>query len=181
MFYIGLEPKTVLSQWFPTANLYPGRAVEGMYLLKDVPFLEAKELKLPPKDLVKDCVKTFADLKVRLLLHYNISSPDRKEWETWFKDNEPSSQDVNEYIKVHRYLCPLGNFFKKGFQYTPTWQPCSPVNSPTIFPPYVVVALPSIQCQFDPHNSFSAYMEIPTLEPAGADGREAVADTPHSR
>ena len=181
LFYKGLEPKTVLSQWYPTANLYPGRSVEGMYILKDVPVLNDKELTLPPKDLVKECVKTFADLKVGILGHYNISCPNRKEWEIWFNTHEPSSQDVKEYTAKHCYSCPIKNFFKRSIQFKPTWQPSIPVTSPTIFPSYVVVALPSIQCQFDPHNSFPAYMEIATLQPTGADGRESVADTPHSR
>ena len=69
----GLEPTTVLSQWYPHRGLY-GSDVEGMHLLLEVPSIPSNQLKLPPKSLVPGCVKIFTDLRSDINKHYNIDS-----------------------------------------------------------------------------------------------------------
>jgi hypothetical protein len=142
----GLDPKTVLSQWYPTADLYPGRNVEGIYLLLSVPFLPRNISSLPPKDLVADCVSSMEDLRRRIMMHYHINDPNRKEWGHWFESCIPESQDTSLYIKSHSYHCPLLSFFRENTNYMPTWVPSAPTCSFSIFPRNVVVALPSVNC-----------------------------------
>ncbi len=136
---------------------------------------------LIPKALVTDCVSNFSALKTRIISHYNIGCPIRKEWELWFTENEPKSIYVEEYIEWQKYSSPLNQYFWTNISHVPQWEPSVPVTSSTIFPSYVVVALPTVQCQFDRNNSFPAFKEMDTHQPTGADGREAVAQTPHSR
>jgi hypothetical protein len=157
----GLEPKTVLSQWYPTKDLYPDRNVEGMYLLTSVPFLPALQLNLPPKALVEGCAGAMDALERDILTHYPIIHPDREQWSKWFRTNKPAQMDTAEqYIRRHKYHCPLMSYFRASINAQPNWEPSAPKCSFSIFPSYVVVALPSVQCRFDPHNSFAPYMEL---------------------
>ena len=64
--YPGLEPKTVLSQWYPHKGLY-GRDVEGMHLLLEVPSILSTQLKVPPKPLIPGCIKIFRNCVVVLI------------------------------------------------------------------------------------------------------------------
>ena len=167
---IGLEPKTVLSQWYPTANLYTNRPPEGIYLLRDLPGVEFHVMKLPPKPLVSGCKKVFDDLKAKINKHYRISDRNRDKWNEWFLKHSPRDESAVNYIRSHRYVCPLMQYFKQGIQNVPTsWQALLPVNSFSIFPNNIVVALPSVQCQFDRHGALTPYMQVDIHEDGEAD------------
>ena len=125
----GLEPKTVLSQWYPTANLYPNRPHEGMYLLRNLPGVEFYVVKLPPKPLVSGCKKIFDDLRVKINKHYRITDTNREKWNEWFSKHSPRDEDAVNYVRSHRYVCPLMQFFKYGIHNVPTsWQALLPVD-----------------------------------------------------
>ena len=167
---LGLEPKTVLSQWYPTANLYPNRPHEGMYLLRNLPGVEFHVIKLPPKPLVIGCKKIFDDLRVKINKHYKITDINRDKWNEWFVKHTPRDEDAVNYVRSHRYVCPLMQFFKYGIHNVPTsWQALLPVNSFSIFPAHIVVALPSVQCQFDRHGAMTPYMQVDIREDGEAD------------
>ena len=156
----GLEPRTVLSQWYPTPDLYPDRSVEGTYLLNTVPYLDRCALYMAPKALVKDCHIELDDLKGRINTHYTRDLKSLQDWNDWFKLHAPIDDDVNKYIKTHSYKCPLISYFKEGIEHKPSWKPQLPATSLTVFPKHVVVALPSIKNRFDSHGTTSAYMTI---------------------
>ena len=164
-YAIGLEPKTVLSQWYPTANLYRNRPHEGMYLLNHMPGLEFHSLKLPPKPLIQGCKQVFDELKLKINQHYKVTDHKRHMWNQWFVSNSPRDEDANNYVRTHRYVCPLVQYFKRGVHNIPTtWQPLLPTNSFSIFPTNIVVALPSVQSQFDRQGATTPYMQIDTNE-----------------
>ena len=165
-----LDPKTVLSQWYPTKDLYLDRPVEGIYLLLTVPSLPIAMYKLPPKALVVGSATVMEDLKRRIVTHYTIGDSVRKEWTQWFDLHSPTSDDIQSYIRNHRYLCPLISFFREGTHFvSSSWKPTTPVSSFSIFPSTVVVALPSVQNQFDPHNAFPPFTEIGNEDNNNAD------------
>ena len=103
----GLEPKTVLSQWYPTKTLYPNRPVEGMFLLSGLPSLTPRQINIPPKPLTKGCKAILDDLKTRIIEHYGIGDPSRLSWNSWFALHAPANEEVNSYVLTHRYTCPL--------------------------------------------------------------------------
>ena len=156
---LGLEPKTVLSQWYPHRGLY-GRDVEGMHLLLEVPSIPANQLKLSPKRLIPGCVKIFEELRSGINKHYNIDSEDRKAWNEWFRANMPATEDVNSYIRSHKYLCPLLQIFRFGYQHNPTWVAQVPKCSFSIFPSNVVIAMPSVRSRFDRNGAPTPFMAI---------------------
>ena len=170
MITIGLEPKTVLSQWYPTANLYPNRPHEGMYLLKDLPGVEFHVMKLPPKPLIVGCKKMFDELKLKVNKHYKITDEKRRLWNEWFARNTPRNEDVGSFILSHRYVCPLMQYFKIGVHNIPSsWAALLPSNSFSIFPANIVVALPTVQCQFDKHGAATPFMQVDIHEAGAAD------------
>ena len=142
----------MLSQWYPTKTMYPGRLVEGMYLLSALPALAPRQLNIPPKPLVTGCKTVLDDLKTRINEHYNIGDPSRESWNKWFAQHAPTTENVQEYVLAHRYTCPLAGYFKTSVNYQPRWEIPRPVCSFSIFPPNVVLALPSI-----PHMSKIVY------------------------
>jgi hypothetical protein len=156
----GLEPKTVLSQWYPTKGLHPGRNVEGAYILLGIPSLPSGQLQLKPKALIEKCTAVLADLKRRINEHYILSDPVRLEWNNWFGKHAPSSDNVETYILSHKYACPLSGYFKSATFNMPNWRAPMPICSFTIFPPNVVVAMPSVQTQFDRHAAPTPFMAI---------------------
>ena len=91
-------------------------------------------------------------------------------WNQWFAGNSPRDEDANNYVRTHRYVCPLIQYFKIGVQNIPaTWQPLLPANSFSIFPSNIVVALPSVQNQFDRQGAATPYMQIDTTNDGEAD------------
>ena len=156
---VGLEPKTVLSQWYPHRGLY-GRDVEGMHLLLEVPSIPANQLKLSPKRLIPGCVKIFENLRSNINKHYNIDSDDRKAWNEWFRVHMPATEDVNSYVRSHKYLCPLLQIFRFGYQHNPTWVAQVPKCSFSIFPSNVVIATPSVRSRFDRNGAPTPFMAI---------------------
>ena len=156
---LGLEPKTVLSQWYPHRGLY-GRDVEGMHLLLEVPSIPLNQLKLQPKSLVPGCVKVFTDLRSDINKHYNVDSNDRKSWNEWFRMHAPVNEEVSMYVRSHKYLCPLIQIFRSGFQLNPTWVPQAPRCSFSIFPSNVVIATPSIRCRFNRSGAPTPFVTI---------------------
>ncbi len=163
----GLEPKTVLSQWYPTKTMYPGRPVEGMYLLSALPALAPRELSIPPKPLIAGCQTVLDVLKTRINEHYNSGDPTRENWNKWFLNHAPVNENVQEYVLTHRYTCPLAVYFKSSVNYQPSWEIPRPVCSFSIFPPNVVLALPSIRNQFDPQGTSAPLQEISTTDEFG--------------
>ena len=160
--FLGLEPKTVLSQWYPTKNLYLDRPCEGMYLLPALPALAPRQLNMDPKPLVKGCKIALDDLKTRINEHYNIGDPSRESWNKWFALHAPANEDVSNYVLTHRYTCPLAGYFKSTVNYQPRWEIPQPVCSFSIFPQNVVLALPSIRNQFDPQGTSAPFQDVPT-------------------
>ncbi len=170
MTFIGLEPKTVLSQWYPTANLYANRPHEGMYLLRNLPGVDFHTIKLPPKPLIVGCKKVFDDLKLKINKHYRITDTKRTMWNEWFSRHAPRDEDAGSYTRTHRYVCPLMYYFKSGVQNIPSsWAALLPTNSFSIFPANIVVALPSVQCQFDRHGAAAPFMQVEIHEAGQAD------------
>ena len=155
-----MEPKTVLSQWYPTKNQYQNRPVEGMYLLSALPSLSNRQLNLPPKPLIKGCKEILDDLKTRINEHYGIGDPSRLSWNNWFALHAPANEDVNAYVVTHRYTCPLAGYFKASVNYQPNWKIPLPVCSFSIFPPNTVIALPSVRNQFDTQGTSAPFQEI---------------------
>ena len=160
----GLEPKTVLSQWYPTKNMYPGRPVEGTYLLSALPALALRQWNIPPKPLISGCKAVLDDLKTRINEHYNIGDHHRDNWNTWFANHAPLNENVEEYVLTHRYTCPLAGYFKSNVNYQPRWEIPRPICSFSIFPPNIVLALPSIRNQFDPQGTSAPFQESSTNE-----------------
>ena len=114
--------------------------MEGMYLLSALPALGIRQLNIPPKSLITGC-KTVIDE------HYNIGDPSRENWNKWSASHAPANENVQDYILTHRYTCPLAVYFKSSVNYKPTWEIQRPVCSFSIFPPNVVLALPSAPFQ----------------------------------
>ena len=157
----GLEPKTVLSQWYPTKNLYQNRPVEGMFLLSGLPSLTPRQLNIPPKPLIKGCKVILDDLKTRINEHYGIGDPSRVSWNSWFALHAPAhDEEANTYVLTHRYTCPLAVYFKASVNYQPSWEIPRPVCSFSIFPPNTVIALPSIRNQFDTQGTSAPFQAI---------------------
>ena len=152
--------QTVLSQWYPTKGLYKGRDVEGMYLLKTLPFLPPGTLRMVPKQLVDGCRVELETLKAQIFNEYRIGNKERESWEKWFKTHIPEREDAAEYIKTHHYTCPLISFFWQGVKNTPSWNLSAPECSFSIFPSTVAIAMPSATCQFDRGGAFPAYRNI---------------------
>ena len=153
----------MLSQWYPTPGLYNNRDVEGIYLLLTVPHLSSNLLKLPPKPLVEGCKDALSNLKLRLNEHesYTIGDKFLMEWNRWLDRIIPTNEsDVNLYIRNHQYYCPLITYFREGIFNDPTWDPPPPRTSFSIFPSHVVVALPTVRCQFEHHGPAVPYMPI---------------------
>ena len=140
--------------------MHPGRPVEGMYLLSALPALTPRTLNISPKPLISGCKTVLDDLKTRINEHYNIGDPSRESWNKWFSNNE----NVLEYVLTHRYTCPLAGYFRSSVNYQPRWEIPRPVCSFSIFPPNVVLALPSIRNQFDPQGTSAPFQEISTNE-----------------
>ena len=88
--FSGLEPKVVLSQWYPTKGCYSGRDVEGMSLLLSIPSLEHQVYRLAPRKLVQGCEQTFVDLRTKIFHHYDIGDWQRTEWAEWFTAHIPT-------------------------------------------------------------------------------------------
>ena len=144
--------------------MYPGRLVEGMYLLSALPALAPRQLNIPPKPLVTGCKTVLDDLKTRINEHYNIGDPSRESWNKWFAQHAPTTENVQEYVLAHRYTCPLAGYFKTSVNYQPRWEIPRPVCSFSIFPPNVVLALPSIRNQFDTQGTSAPFQEVSTDE-----------------
>jgi hypothetical protein len=162
----GLEPKTVLSQWYPSPNLYRNRPVEGFYILQcdrdKLPSIPDSAYTMCPKPLVEKCVDVLDDLWRRLELHYTIGDPNRELWRRWFKKHKPINHNATDYIQSHRYECPLLSFFKKGVYHIPDWCEEEAETSFSIFPSYVVVATPSVQSHWDRQGAPTPYVVIQT-------------------
>ena len=141
-----------------------------MYLLTRMPGLEFHSLKLPPKPLIPGCKQVFDELRLKINQHYKVTDNKRLMWNQWFAANSPRDEDANNYVRTHRYVCPLIQYFKIGVQNIPaTWQPLLPANSFSIFPSNIVVALPSVQNQFDRQGAATPYMQIDTTNDGEAD------------
>lgn len=151
----------MLCQWYPSEGLYKNRTIEGMYLLSSVPVLDEYSVEMIPKPLVQGCRSLMIDLQSRLNLHYNILDPSRNEWNTWFEQNLPVDDecDASIYIMSHSYECPLLSYFKSSY-HDPLWSPPLPETSFSIFPSHVVVAMPSVQWQYDHHGPPAPFMDI---------------------
>jgi hypothetical protein len=134
--------------------------VEGTYILSQVPLLEAGMIKLQPKSLIKNCHLEFSDLKRRLYGAFDIASEMMKEWEIFFKENAPENDDVMLYIRRHTYHCPYASFFKNDIYNKPRWDIRPPTSSWSLFPPNVVIALPSIRSRWDPIGTNMPFMQI---------------------
>ncbi len=154
IYFLGLEAKSLLSQWYPHKGLYPGRDVEGMYLLQRVPGLERGD-DLKPKELIKGCKEVLETLQRKLQLHYGPNSRGFDVWKSWFETIIPDVEDVNEYAKYQIYYCPLLSIFDKIYENDPTkfWKPSLPICLFSIFPSHVIVAMPSLQSKLDYNNS----------------------------
>ena len=144
--------------------MYPGRPVEGIYILSALPALAPRHLNIPPKPLISGCKTVLDDLRTRINEHYNIGDPSRESWNKWFAKHAPSNENVQEYVLTHRYTCPLAGYFKSTVNYQPRWEIPRPVCSFSIFPPNIVLALPSIRNQFDPQGTSAPFQEISTDE-----------------
>ncbi len=131
-----------------------------MHLLLEVPSIPSNQLKLSPKRLVPGCVKIFDELRSSINKHYNIDSDDRKAWNEWFRVNVPITEDVNTYVRSHKYLCPLLQIFRFGYQHNPNWVPQVPKCSFSIFPANVVIAMPSVRSRFDRNGAPIPFMAI---------------------
>ena len=169
---LGLEPVTGMSQWYPTPGLYVNRDVEGMYLLLSVPHLSREYRRLVPKALVQGCKSILEDLKLKINTHdsYEMGNSDLASWNEWFRGIIPKDEeDVADYVRSHRYECPLLNYFREGIQNDPSWLPPQPRTSFSIFPQHVVVALPSVQCQFDHRGPATPYMPIEMVNESDAE------------
>jgi hypothetical protein len=96
----GLEPMTVLSQWYPCPNLYKGRPVEGSYLFEyvngEMPSIDDSCYEMKPKQLVEGCKEVLTNLRDRLRSHYTISSPHRESWERCFCKHIPDNEDADD-------------------------------------------------------------------------------------
>lgn len=149
-----------------------------MHLLLEVPSIPYNQLKLLPKSLVPGCVKVFVDLRSNINKHYNIDSDDRKAWNDWFRAHAPGTEDASLYIRSHKYLCPLIQIFRAGFQNSPTWVPQAPRCSFSIFPSNVVIATPSVRCRFDRSGAPTPFMAI---ENVGDEGSEMSPISRYSR
>jgi hypothetical protein len=82
----GLEPKTVLSCWYPTPNLYSGRPVEGTYILNLIPSIPVTSTYMVPCDIVQGSRKVLEELRDRIFLEYDASQRrnEREEWKIFF-------------------------------------------------------------------------------------------------
>jgi len=78
--------------------MYPGRPVEGIYILSALPALPPRHLNIPPKPLISGCKTVFDDLQTRINDHYNIGDPSRESWNKWFVKHAPSTENVQEYV-----------------------------------------------------------------------------------
>ena len=158
---IGLEPKTVISQWYPTKGLYPGRDVEGMFLiLKDkVPHIDLFSTKMEPKKLVDGCVAVFTSFRSRISAHYSMNDPARKSWLDWLNKHAPLNESALNYICSHPYNCPLISYFR-GLEHRPEWRLTDLVPTFSLFPSLEVLALPSAQCQFNRTGTAEPYMTL---------------------
>ena len=83
-----------------------------------------------------------------------------KEWEIFFKENAPENDDVMLYIRRHTYHCPYASFFKNDIYNKPRWDIRPPTSSWSLFPPNVVIALPSIRSRWDPIGTNMPFMQI---------------------
>jgi hypothetical protein len=80
----------------------------------------------------------------------------------WFRKHLPDREDAQDYITYNTYECPLIAYFKRETYNTPYWDINEASTSFSIFPPNVVVALPSVRSRFDTQGSATPYMVIET-------------------
>ncbi len=118
--------------------------MEGMYLLSALPALTTRQLNIPPKPLITGCKAVLDELKTKINEHYNIGDPSRESWNKWFASHAPANENIQDYILTHEIPRPVCSF--------------------SIFPPNVVLALPSIRNQFDPQGTSAPFQEISTSE-----------------
>ena len=149
-----------------------------MHLLLVVPSIPRTQLKLKPKALVPGCVKIFDELRSNINKHYNVDSDHRKAWNDWFRAHAPSLEDTDIYVRSHKYICPLIQIFRYGFQHNPNWVPQVPRCSFSIFPTNVVIAMPSIRSRFDRSGAPTPFMVI---ENEGNEGNEMAVISRYTR
>ena len=135
-----------------------------MYIFDSIPFIDDDSYRMKPKKLVEGCKDILLNLKHRIMSHYELGkdNKNRSEWMKWFDRHLPENEDVEDYITYQKYKCPLISYFKQNNFNCPVWTPDEPVTSFSIFPPNVVVALPSVQCRYDYHGTAKPYMVIRT-------------------
>ena len=138
----------------PTPGLYPCRNVEGFSLLLALPGLETRKGLLQPKELFQGWYKAQMETLRK----------DLQDHQGWLLKYTPRCENALQYIRQVKYDSPLNVFMVQGSNFVPTWSPSVPQTSFSIFPPYIVMAMPSIQCQYDRDGVFPVYREMGRID-----------------
>jgi len=170
---LGLEPCTTYCRWYPTEHCIPGRAVEGFYLLKDIPHHD-EDVEFPPVEFV---VGSYIGIKQTLReinrrFSWENDYEIRCEWENWTSLYAPPSDNVRDFLdkiyenpsaalSANTYHFPL-NFFiwnKRMFERSTAMDVANGVpfsryisEDPTFqWPELLCAAMNSVVSEFTPH------------------------------
>jgi len=115
--HTGLEPVLVYSIWHPTKELNPDRPVEGFYILREMPHIEALEPAPFHKEHPEECVQALKDVEACIKGHSQFAimgaNSSKREWWDNFFSYFPDSADPHEYrIKLESLGIFLGEPLK---------------------------------------------------------------------
>lgn len=112
----GLEACTVLVRWEPAFDPQKGSMVEGTFLLKSMPGLNANESFIPASFVVGSAAHINETVQAAFA-KWAIGTPEREKWSRWSSNEAPQSDDVALYLNSHYMRTPLKSFFFIGVFY----------------------------------------------------------------
>lgn len=115
----GLEAYAVPTITYPNADTFETRAVEGFYLLTNLPCISRTPW--GPSKFDENTEETFSKLRAGVNKFFIAGDPVRAEWNSWFEREAPRTNDVAAYLEDHRLQKPLSQYFSLDLKLVPSW------------------------------------------------------------
>ena len=173
----GLEPKTWWSRWWPNNKTFPGRDVEGFYLLRDLPSVPDGKLAL--MSLAQGCHSDMTHSRTKLLAHYPLGDTNRAGWSRFFQQYVPPENECPiAYSKVVSVRKPLHHYFQRDvFDSGSSWKIEGSMVTSSLFevqwPTQWALSMATVNSQWDANVAAQPFLDVAAIDGA-IQGRYAV-------
>lgn len=159
------------SRWWPSRTTFPGRDVEGFYILSDLPSVP-RGADLPLMTLPPGCYTEMKAASNKLLNHYPIGDANRISWSQFFSQYlPPANEDPKTYSKKVRVKKPLHQYFQQDvYDSGKEWKiEGSKVTSSLFevqYPAHWALCMPTVNSQWDPNTPGQPFLQVDNGEGA---------------